>query len=758
MPEQVRPAPWLTAILISHVLLGVVYSFTIPLWEAYDEWGHYGYVRFVAEHFRLPNANDFESIPNDERRQPPLYYFIAGSLTGWIKAPSDFFPQRNLLFSEDTSAGYNVAVHADSERFPYHGTALALHAARLVSVLLSALGVWATYRLVSLWLPGQSRVALLAAGLHAFWPQFLFNGSVVTNDLMASVSASLFIVALYGGWFRPPTWRSAFSVLLTGGLLALSKFTVYGLVILGGLAFGISLVKHFLADVERRGKYLRRAGGILLLIIFLGYLVWTLRWADLLLNSLMGQWLKYILFLDEWPQHLLQADWLSVGAYLAYGMRTFWASFGWGNLEAPGWTYTAAGLLVIAAIIGWVTQSRRSPEMLTRATPIFLSLGACLVLPLLHALSESYIFYFPGRYLLSAISPVCALLAAGYAALWPEHLKSRAMLGLGISFIALATVLPFAILRPIYQQPTLLRPEAATEIKYPLDLRYGNSLQLVGYTVSPAIVQPGQEIELTLYWRCLQPVSENYILTVKALEPDFGVLDEKYLFPGGGNFATSLWQPGDFFKETYRLSIPSWTYAPVRGQFLVDFLDADRRPALALKSAQGLTRYSWFGEFKVAGQTLHYQPTTATNYRLNDEVALKGYSLKLGHGQEITLDLLWETLRPLTRDYTISIRLLGSNGKLWTQVDSPPRAGAYPTHLWEMGERVVDPHLLTLPEGIPCGSYTLDLGVYEWTSQFRLPVTDEKGTQILDRAIKIPIILQAGCFSSSEFSPASVGF
>jgi hypothetical protein len=746
MPEQVRPAPWLTAILISHVLLGAIYSFSIPMWEAYDEWGHYGYVRFVAEHFRLPNANDFESIPNDERRQPPLYYFITGTLTGWIKAPSDFFPQRNLLFSEDTSAGYNVAVHADSEAFPYEGTALALHAARLVTVLLSALGVWATYHLVSLWLPGQSRLALLAAGLHAFWPQFLFNGSVVTNDLMASVCASLFIVALYGWWFRPPTWRSALGVLLTGGLLALSKFTVYGLVILGGLAFGISIVKHFLDEGEHRGKSLRWVGGILLLVILIGYLVWRLRWADILLNSLMGQWLKYILLLDEWPQHLLQADWLSLGAYLAYGMRTFWASFGWGNLEAPGWTYTAAGLLVIAAIIGWIVQSRRSPEMLTRATPIFLSLGACVVLPLLHAVSESYIYYFPGRYLLSAISPVCALLAAGYAALWPEHLKSKAMLGLGIGFIALAAVLPFAVLLPRYQRPALLQPEAAAEITYPLDLRYGNSLQLVGYTVNPAIVQPGQEIELTLYWRCLQPVPENYILTVKALGPDFGVLDEKYLFPGGGNFATSLWQTGDFFKESYRLSIPSWTYAPTRGQFLVDFLDEDRRFALPLpKSAPTQPQHDWFGEFKVAGQTTHFQPETVTNYRLNDKVVLKGYSLKVGHEQEITLDLLWETLRPLTLDYTVSIRLLGSNGRLWAQVDSPPRAGAYPTHLWDVGERVIDSHRLTLPDAIPCGSYTLDLGVYEWTSQFRLPVTDEKGAQILDRAIKIPLTLQANC-------------
>ena len=75
-PDQRR---WFLLILGIHLLLAVVYSIVVPPWEAHDEWAHYRYAAYIAEHLALPDPDqrlttEFEF---DEASQPPLYYLLA---------------------------------------------------------------------------------------------------------------------------------------------------------------------------------------------------------------------------------------------------------------------------------------------------------------------------------------------------------------------------------------------------------------------------------------------------------------------------------------------------------------------------------------------------------------------------------------------------------------------------------------------------------------------------------------------------------
>ncbi|MBI4772533.1 MAG: hypothetical protein HY784_19395, partial [Chloroflexi bacterium] len=511
--QETLPARWqrgaLALILAAHVALGVLYSGTIPMWEAYDEWGHYAFARYLVSHWRLPREGEGIVQANDEGRQPPLYYLLAGLASAPVAAPEDFFPQRNLPLNDNPAGGVNFAVHPPGEGFPYKGVSLALHLMRWVSVLLGTLGVWATYQAARCWFPGRPALAFGAAGLHAFWPQFLFNGSVVTNDVLASVGGSLFVLAL-GAWGRQ-TWvargprvhdsrfaihdsreepargaeRASRNVPLAGWLglalaaltLLLSKPTTYGLLLLGA---GIALVwaaQQALARYRTHRRQVRRlpraprrrlAAGVAGLALAAGATAAGMAalWPRLSSLALVAHSMAVItLFVRRlWEGGIA---WELAAESLRYGLISFWASFGWGNLPAPGWTYTAAAGMALMFLMGLVRALARSRAPAGRPLAVKVGLllacvAALVAAPFLYTLYLNSPYFFPGRYFLSALTPLALLLALGLGAWWPERLWGRALprnwryWGLGASLALLAGLgasFPFTVIAPAYRPP-----------------------------------------------------------------------------------------------------------------------------------------------------------------------------------------------------------------------------------------------------------------------------------------------------------------
>src|SRR5690606_35070225 len=85
----------------------------------------------------------------------------------------------------------NMIVHTGSEAFPWTGTALAVHVARLFSVALGLGTVLATYALGRAVFPEWPLVALGAAALNAFLPMFLFISGSVNNDNLSNLLGNL---------------------------------------------------------------------------------------------------------------------------------------------------------------------------------------------------------------------------------------------------------------------------------------------------------------------------------------------------------------------------------------------------------------------------------------------------------------------------------------------------------------------------------------------------------------------------------------
>jgi hypothetical protein len=134
------------------------------------------------------------------------------------------------------------------------------------------------------------------------------------------------------------------------------------------------------------------------------------------------------------------------------------------------------------------------------------------------------------------------------------------------------------------------------------------------------------------------------------------------------------------------------------------------------------------------------EPTVFVNFA--DQLALVDYSWEpwlLRAGNELSVTLVWQALRPLTTDYTVFVHLLLLPDAVWAQSDAQPQSGASPTSTWRPGEKVVDRYTLRLPPQAPSGLYTVEIGVYDSATGDRLKVNlSDAGVRLGQLRVQAP--------------------
>ncbi len=92
-------------------------------------------------------------------------------------------------------------------------------------------------------------------------------------------------------------------------------------------------------------------------------------------------------------------------------------------------------------------------------------------------------------------------------------------------------------------------------------------------------------------------------------------------------------------------------------------------------------------------------------------------------GDELVVNLDWLALRPLSRDYSVSVKARGPG---WSaQSDGTPAGGAIPTLKWTAGMRVPDRRVLRLPQDAP-GPINVTVSVYDAFTGALLGVRDDR--------------------------------
>lgn len=738
---RVSPQGGAWALVVAHVLLGVCYSVVVPPWEAHDEWAHYKYAEYLARHWRLPPPGERLTYHYryDEATQPPLYYVLVAPAVALASPRDGLEPTPNPYADLGTGeSGVNFAVHDPAqEGFPYRGTVLALHLARLVSVLLSAAGLWPTY-LLGRWLfPGKPSVALAAMAVQAFSPQYLFIGSVVTNDILVTVLAAWTLYFSMRASLSQVTWRTLLLLGVCLGLALIAKYNSLALLPLAAVAWVASLVRMHRAGHpwQAWGLGLGTLGAASLLAGW--WFRYSLQAYGRLLTRDPGS-LQILLRRLERPHTLLtQVRWDLLPDALRYAFHTFWGSFGWGNVGASPWFYTFMTVvctLGLLGLVGWLLWRATAVQRWGVAL-LFLAGCSTVALPALREVLRGSTL-LRGRYILPALPAVSLLLAAGWTAPWPRLGRRVASSVLAGLFFAMGAAAPWLWIAPAYRPPAPIAEVQIPPRAERAGLRFGEVAELVAYETWPEKTAPGKALAVTLYWRVLTRAARNYTLGVHVLGCGLESYGARNLYPGWGNYATTVWRPGTLFRETYWVRLEEGRSTPCLGRVRAAFfLDDETQAHLPVYDAAGrpLGDAAILGRFKIAApipQAL--APPTTWLARLGEGVALveaRVHPERTLGWPPLRVDLTWGVLAPVGRDYTAFLHLLDEEGHWVAGADSPPRGGEYPTGLWEPGEGITEVRTLDLT-GVAPGRYRVALGMYAPEDLSRLPCYDGNGQRL----------------------------
>jgi 4-amino-4-deoxy-L-arabinose transferase-like glycosyltransferase len=646
-------------------------------------------------------------------------------LTSWIdtRDAAEFVrenPQANIG-NPGLPGNKNHYIHTAREAWPFQGAPLAAWVLRLFSLGLGALTLTLTYttaRLIFL----DSRVALLAAALMAFNPQFVYLSASINNDNGMNVLAAGSLYVLARLWRGDRSWRAILALGLLLGAATLTKLT--GLILLGLAA----VVIGYLAVTRRAWRWALRIGLVVgLSVIAIGGWWYLRNWqlygeptgADMLIKVL-GQRAPITLatVILELP-----SLWFSS-----------WGVFGWFNLQSIDAAFAVYTAIVLAALCGGVLAWRRHGWSMRRAEPLW-ALGLWAALVLAGVLRwETVAPAFQGRLLFPALGALAILLAAGLSELFGRWRVATGALAIGM--LAIAIDVPLGVIAPGYRLPDRIQLADVPSNVQRLNVDFNGTLRLIGGRVeTPA--QPGAVMSVVLYWQALRRPDREYMVFVHVLGRKMELVGNADAYHGQGTFPTDLWRGDEMIVDHFSLRLSEQASVPARVRVEVGLRDRTTQQPVTVTNADGSPRADLVvvDQFRLEATGPIAQPQVPAQYRLGEAIELLGYEPPTLERGTLTYRLHWQVLKQPAEDFTVFAHLLDANGRLIGQGDSQPFDGDYPTSWWRAGETFVEERTLPLTTGsLPAGA-KLGIGLYRLADGSRLPVIDAAGQAMPDGQI-----------------------
>jgi len=558
---------WLSVIVAVFLILGLIYNATIPLFEPPDEIWHFAFADHLAQGKGLPVLSVTKSAFEREGGQPPLYYALVALIVqpidrsdfpSWVR----FNASHPAITPGATSDTPNVFIHTAREDWPWTGSVLAVHVARLVSLVFGALTVIGVYRVGRI-TTGRDDLAALSAALIAFTPQFVFICASVNNDsLAAATSVWVGAAALQISNIKYQLSRRhaiALGLLLGAGLLSkLGGLVLIPLVVLALLIRGIRQRSHLKSEIWPL---------IWMTFVILGVASLVSGWWFARNIMLYGDPLGWSVWLaDIGMRTPTPALWQLVPELPAL-FRTYWAELPGYSLSNPlAWLLAAITGLALIGLIKCLfsasqplihdSQSASSllppPSSLLRLSSFVLRPSSLVLLLWFGIVLAGVLRYMQttpatqGRLLFPAVAPIGVALAYGLSA-WGERpwLAVSAAVGL----FALTLIAPLALVQPAFARPIVAQLPADAR---PAQAQFGDRVELIGVRFEDRI-EPGGTLRVTTYWRALREIPRDQRLLIRLMRPNGdsgGQLDARL---GTNLYPTTLWRPGQIVADTHNV-------------------------------------------------------------------------------------------------------------------------------------------------------------------------------------------------------------
>jgi 4-amino-4-deoxy-L-arabinose transferase-like glycosyltransferase len=645
-------------LLLIYVVSATLMAWRVPPGEAPDELDHFLYVAWLVQERRLPVMSPVTADNvTMEANQPPLTYLVGALLTGW-QAWGDHPPvqlaeqTRNPCFRHDSPYRPTFYLHPHPPDPARAGAIRALRQLRLFSVAVGAATLlttgWIAARVTRH--PATQRLLVVTAvSLVAFNPQFVYITASVNNDVPATLLGALILAHAIHQATAPPRRRD---FVLTGLLLAaalLTKLSLLALFPVAALGFLLALHRQ---PAQTRQALLTTGG-----IVLAGSGWWYLRNA-----WLYGDPLVWRVHLEAKGPYVLRAEPFTLAdlpEMVRIHFQSWWAWFGWLNIQPPDFVYLLILLVCLVAATGWVRLMWRMLPRLWRrewrtewVVPLFAGLvtAATWAALLRYALTINWSGY-QGRLGYAAMAAIAVLLAVGLR----EWLGRRLFLliplwGVG-ALLVLAGTLDAAWRgagMPGFDPADGWRPVCAA-VEPAWEVEWARA------TGNPP--RPGEPLHFELYGYGELPYPDAVVV----------------LAGFDGHPVTT----GNITLERTMRSVIGRGMVPVPADALPQraTLLLDGVPLLPVKIAPAAPPVS--------------RPQVSADVVFGSLIRLRGYDLVRADGA-LRVTLHWEALGEISADYTRFLHALNAAGDILAQSDNQPEGGRYPTGIWETGEWFVE--------------------------------------------------------------------
>jgi hypothetical protein len=262
-------------------------------------------------------------------------------------------------------------------------------------------------------------------------------------------------------------------------------------------------------------------------------------------------------------------------------------------------------------------------------------------------------------------------------------------------------------------------------------LEFGDELVLTAFGLSEGNPDPGDEVEVTLYWQALEQAGPTYTVSLQLVGPDgIGVagVDEAML---GGFYQPDLWPKDTVIVDRHQFVLPA-DLRPGRYRLDLSIYVSDSSGSIGLsgKGNRAPLVSMTVGEVSVPS------PTSSADITFGGQIRLLGHDMACEQDfSGCDLRLYWQALTPVDRDYTVFMHLLDANSVIIVQDDAPPGDPFFPTSTWLIGEVIVDDHHLALPAGAPPDLHPVAVGLYHWPTGERLQAVNGEDKPVGDSVL-----------------------
>ena len=691
--------PWHWLLPLLFFLIGLIYIYASPHFEASDSIQHLGVIQWIAEKRELPVQSAYHGhLYGQEASQPPLYYLLTAPI--WMLTDtsdfSDFIHRNPLVFiGEYTRLGNRNLVFY---RQPYppdlRGSSLTLYIIRVVTLAMGAATVAAVYQSARTIIPNNIGFAALAASLTAFNPMFIFTSASVSNDALVSMLTALI------AWQMLAMLREGFQTrrsLVLATLIALASLAK-----LSGLALGlvVALVGIWLVIRSRDRRGFIVLGGAML-VAFLAIAGWWYLRNLMLYGELFGT----NAMLDHFGRR--PATLLEILTEDLEGLRiTFWGLFGVFNILIDRIFYQAMDLLALASAVGlvvFVVKQRKSPIVI--ASIVFLGILLCIGMAMLVWWSLQSPATL-GRLLFPYITSTSVLMALGLTALRLPPLM------VALPLFAFSLVSPFAYIMPNYDHPPVVEQLPASAIQ---TTALWDDIKLVGYELpQQQRWSSGDEIPLTLYWQPLAQSTELLSLFLTLIDAEGEAMATIDTFPGWGTLPTMWWEPGKIYRDDYTLQIPEDAEGFSTTRLHIGWYPYPDGSNIQPVLESGEKSYATIipiGAFIGANpqQTLGADATPDGTV-FGDSIRLNGWRFSGGN----VLELEWQLAREMAGDWRVFAIVLAEPYQPDTAIEillQKDRSPPVPLDFVRTDETFLTRHDFELPDGFS-GEYGIYIGWY----------------------------------------------